>query len=91
MNDNDRDDDHRIHDDDDSDEEQEQEQEQIDGAEQRLPKLISLLQKKKEFSLRTRNKIDVLVEAFLNNIRDDIHDMLCDDNRIESRGLWWFR
>jgi hypothetical protein len=86
LNDNDSDNDHRIQDD--------EEQEQIDAAaaaaERRLPQLISLLQKKKTFSLRTRNKMDVLVEEFLTKIKDDIHDMLCDDNEIESddyRGL----
>ena len=72
---------------------EEQEQEQIDAAaaaERRLPQLISLLQKKKTFLLRTRDKMDELVEEFLGKIKDDIHDMLCDDNAIESddyRGL----
>ena len=68
---------------------QETEQEQIAAAaatttaaakRRRLLKLISVLEKKDKFSLRTRNKTDELVENFLENLEDDIHEMLCDND-----------
>jgi hypothetical protein len=69
---------------------QEAEQERIATAKRRrLLKLISVLERKEGFSLRTGNKTDELVENFLDNLSDDIHDMLCD-NRINAddyRGL----
>eukprot|EP00751_Fragilariopsis_kerguelensis_P040904 CAMPEP_0171011940 /NCGR_PEP_ID=MMETSP0736-20130129/23222_1 /TAXON_ID=186038 /ORGANISM="Fragilariopsis kerguelensis, Strain L26-C5" /LENGTH=104 /DNA_ID=CAMNT_0011444853 /DNA_START=180 /DNA_END=491 /DNA_ORIENTATION=+ len=43
-----------------------------------LLKLTSILQRKKEFSFRTRNKIVALAEEYIENLKDDIHDMLCD-------------
>ncbi|OEU07425.1 hypothetical protein FRACYDRAFT_251230 [Fragilariopsis cylindrus CCMP1102] len=43
-------------------------------------KLIPILQRKGEFSLRSRNKINELARAFLENLGNDIHDMLCDDD-----------
>ena len=49
------------------------------AKQRRLLKLISVLEKKAKFSLRTRNKTDVLVENFLQVLGDDIHDMLCDN------------
>jgi hypothetical protein len=36
--------------------------------------LISVLERKEEFSKRTRNKTDKLVENFLEELGDDIHD-----------------
>jgi hypothetical protein len=60
-------------------------QEQIDAADnydarkRRRLHLISVLQKTDDFYLQTRNKIDVLVEEFLDETRDDIHNMLCDN------------
>jgi hypothetical protein len=62
-------------------------QEQINGAadnydarKKRRLQLISVLQRNDEFFLQTRNKIDVLVEEFLDKTRDDIHNMLCDNS-----------
>ena len=49
------------------------------AKQRRLLKLISVLEKKDKFSLRTRNKTDELVENFLQVLGDDIHDMLCDN------------
>jgi uncharacterized membrane protein YqiK len=46
-----------------------------------------LLQRKYELSARTRNKIDQLVEEFLDKTKNDIHDMLCDSNYENYRGL----
>jgi hypothetical protein len=40
--------------------------------------LISVLERKEDFSLRTRDETDELVGNFLDNLGDDIHDMLCD-------------
>ena len=50
-----------------------------DARKRRTLQLISVLQKKDDFFLQTRNKMDVLVEEFLNKTRDDIHNMLCDN------------
>ena len=49
------------------------------AKQRRLLKLISVLEKKAKFSLRTRNKTDELVENFLANLEDDVPDMLCDN------------
>jgi len=45
-----------------------------------LMKIIFILKNMKEFSLRTRYKIDHLVKKFLTQIEDDIHDMLWANN-----------
>jgi hypothetical protein len=50
------------------------------AADKRLLELISLLQRKKTYSTRIRNKIDDLVEPFLTAIKDDIHNMICYDD-----------
>jgi hypothetical protein len=42
------------------------------------------LEKKKEFSFRTRGKIDELIEEFLDNIKDDIYDMFCENELDED-------
>ena len=60
-------------------------QEQIDAADnydarkRRRHHLISVLLKQDDFFSQTRNKMDVLVEEFLDKTRDDIHTMLCDN------------
>ena len=51
-----------------------------------VDKLIPILQRKGEFSLRSRNKINELARAFLENLGNDIHDMLCDDD-VEAEFL----
>ena len=38
------------------------------------------MDRQEEFPTRQRNKIDDLVEEFLTNLGNDIHDMLCDQN-----------
>ena len=43
-------------------------------------KLLTVLEKEDEFSLRTTNKMDELVVEFLHKTRVDIHDMLCEDD-----------
>ncbi|OEU06155.1 hypothetical protein FRACYDRAFT_256197 [Fragilariopsis cylindrus CCMP1102] len=45
-----------------------------------VDKLIPILQRKGEFSLRSRNKINELARQFLKNLGNDIHDMLCEDD-----------
>ena len=42
-------------------------------------KAISIIGRKKEFSFRTRSKIDVLVERFLQELEDDVHELLCEN------------
>ena len=47
-----------------------------------VDKLIPILQRKGEFSLRSRNKINELARQFLKNLGNDIHDMLCETELI---------
>ena len=47
-------------------------------------KAISIIGRKKEFSFRTRSKIDVLVERFLQELEDDVHELLCNNMNIHS-------
>ena len=70
-------------DDDDNDDESLTEEEQI-AADERRWKLISMLQRKEQYHKRTRKQIDVLVEEFLIDIKDDIFDMLCDNNKYSE-------
>ncbi|MGK3734451.1 MAG: hypothetical protein ACI8RD_001886 [Bacillariaceae sp.] len=52
--------------------------------------MISVLEGCDEYPLRTRNKIDELVDNFIDELGDDIHDMICDNNittREHYRGL----
>jgi hypothetical protein len=54
-----------------------------------LKKMILVLEQKETFPFQTRNKTDELVENFLEQLEDDVHDMLCD-NIIDAdnyRGL----
>jgi hypothetical protein len=46
--------------------------------------IITVLEKKKGFSFRTRNKVDELIKDFLDKIKNDIHDMICD-NQLKYR------
>jgi hypothetical protein len=46
----------------------------------RCAKLIIVLQRKREFTNRTRNKTDELVATFLQHLEDDLYDMLCESN-----------
>jgi hypothetical protein len=39
-------------------------------------KIDSVLERKENFPLRNRDKIDVLIKEFLEKLGDDIHDML---------------
>jgi hypothetical protein len=41
-------------------------------------KIDSVLDRKENFPLRNRDKIDVLIKEFLEKLGADIHDMLCD-------------
>jgi len=50
-------------------------------------KLTSLLKRKKELPLRTRNTLNGLVKELLSRTKDDIHDMLCDQNEENYQGL----
>jgi len=64
---------------------QQQQQQQLQAADiargiRRRRTLQSVLDRQDEFPSRQRNKIDALVEEFLTDLGDDIHDMLCDEN-----------
>ena len=48
--------------------------------EERMELISVVLEKKKKVPKRTRNKIDKLVEQFLQDLGDDIHEMLCCNN-----------
>lgn len=53
-------------------------------------KINSVLELKEVFTLRNgKRKIDELIEIFLENLEDDIHDMLCDHKGVDEnyRGL----
>jgi len=58
-------------------------------------KLSSLLERKNELPLRTRNKFNALVAELLTKTKDDIHDMICDnhinDDDDDYRGLDSYR
>jgi hypothetical protein len=69
-NDNDNDHHHQL-------QEEEEEEEEYDII---VDKLIPILQRKGAFSLRTRYKINELAREFLENLGNDIHEMLCDDD-----------
>ncbi|OEU23212.1 hypothetical protein FRACYDRAFT_233381 [Fragilariopsis cylindrus CCMP1102] len=42
--------------------------------------LITVLQQTEEFPSRSENKTDELVETFLETLKDDIHDMICESD-----------
>jgi hypothetical protein len=82
-------------DEDDADEQQQQVEQQraeaeVEAAaetqkEERMELISVVLEKKKKVPKRTRNKIDLLVEKFLQDLEDDIHSMLCDtDENVNS-------
>eukprot|EP00751_Fragilariopsis_kerguelensis_P013342 CAMPEP_0170760910 /NCGR_PEP_ID=MMETSP0733-20121128/1846_1 /TAXON_ID=186038 /ORGANISM="Fragilariopsis kerguelensis, Strain L26-C5" /LENGTH=140 /DNA_ID=CAMNT_0011100771 /DNA_START=35 /DNA_END=457 /DNA_ORIENTATION=- len=50
-------------------------------------KLTSLLKRKKELPLRTRNTLNGLVKELLSRTKDEIHEMLCDQNEENYQGL----
>ncbi|OEU07387.1 hypothetical protein FRACYDRAFT_221223, partial [Fragilariopsis cylindrus CCMP1102] len=50
-----------------------------DGRRRRRLELITVLQQtEEEFPFRYENKIDQLVETFLDDFKDDTHDMICE-------------
>jgi hypothetical protein len=71
-----------------NEDEQEAEQERIAAAaaataaaaRRRRLQLISVLEGFDGIPFQTRNKTDELVEEFLGNLEEDVHDMLCDNN-----------
>jgi hypothetical protein len=72
---------------------QQAEQERITAAaaaRRRRLKLISVLEVCDQYPFPTRNKTNELVENFLENLGDDIHDMICSSNNDSNnnyRGL----
>ncbi|OEU08103.1 hypothetical protein FRACYDRAFT_250326 [Fragilariopsis cylindrus CCMP1102] len=67
------------------------EQQQQQQAVVLLKKMILVLEQKETFPLQTRNKTDELVENFIENLEDDVHEMLCfnstDSDSDNYRGL----
>jgi hypothetical protein len=78
MNDNNSDSDSDSDSDNDNDDHQLQEEEE--EGDFVVDELIPILQRKDEFSMRTRNKINELAREFLSELGNDIHDMICDNN-----------
>jgi hypothetical protein len=76
MDDSDNNNDHHHHHHQLQEEEEEEEEEEYDII---VDKLIPILQRKDEFSMRTRNRINELSLEFLEILEEDIHDMLCDN------------
>ena len=69
---------------------QEAEQDRITAAAacKRRLRLISVLERSDEIPFRSRDKTDELVEIFLCNLGDDVHDMIwSNDDREHCRGL----
>jgi hypothetical protein len=58
-------------------EEYHQRQERLARRRRRL-ELITVLQKTEEFPFQSKNKTDELVETFLENLKDNIHEMICE-------------
>jgi hypothetical protein len=72
----------------DDDEDDDDDEETTADNDQRCLNLISLLQKKKEYPKRSRNKINRLTREFLQKLGNDVHDMLCDNiDDATYRGL----
>lgn len=45
------------------------------------------LNENEEFSFRIRNKIDELVQEFIDNTEGDVHAMLCENDAENHHGL----
>jgi hypothetical protein len=78
--------------DEDEDEQQQVEHQlaEAEAAVERMELILVVLERKEKAPIQTRNKIDVLVEKFLQDLGDDIHDMLCNTDDPDSdnyRGL----
>eukprot|EP00751_Fragilariopsis_kerguelensis_P042104 CAMPEP_0171008876 /NCGR_PEP_ID=MMETSP0736-20130129/20899_1 /TAXON_ID=186038 /ORGANISM="Fragilariopsis kerguelensis, Strain L26-C5" /LENGTH=131 /DNA_ID=CAMNT_0011440207 /DNA_START=624 /DNA_END=1019 /DNA_ORIENTATION=+ len=75
-------------DDDDDDQSLITEEEEVtvnaEAIEERDLQLRSLLQRKNELPLRTRNKLKVLVFELLTKTKDDIHEMICDNKNSDE-------
>ena len=71
-------DDNDTSDDDDDDERSQASIEREQAADERCAKLITVLQRKREFSNRTRKRTDALVQSFLHYLEADVYDMLCE-------------
>ncbi|OEU12597.1 hypothetical protein FRACYDRAFT_243850 [Fragilariopsis cylindrus CCMP1102] len=56
-----------------------------DARRRRRLELITVLQKTEEFPFQSKNKTDELVETFLENLKDDIHDMICSSGLDSDR------
>jgi hypothetical protein len=69
-----------FEDEEDEEEEEDNSSDEDDYYEYRNLKLISILQRKETYHRRTRKKIDELVKEFLIKTKDDIHDMLFNNN-----------
>jgi hypothetical protein len=81
-----------------NEDEQQTEQERIAAAaaaaaaRRRRLELISVLEGFDEIPFRSRNKTDELIENFLVELGDDVHDMICDNNTEEvDNEEPWFR
>lgn len=77
---------HQQHADDDDNAENEDDEDAVVAAV--FLKLNTILQRRKKFPCRQRNKIVELAEEYIESLGNDIHEMLCDQNSGENyRGL----
>merc|ERR1719464_274650 len=50
-----------------------------------LDNLMLIIQRRKKFPLRQRNKIPKLAGVFLEDLENDVHEMICDQNENGDR------
>jgi hypothetical protein len=58
-------------------------------AKRRHLNIISVLEQKEKFPLRNinRNKIDGLIQKFLEELGEDVHEIMCNNDAVNYRGL----
>jgi hypothetical protein len=68
--------------------EQQEQQAAVDPRRRRHLKIISVLEKKEEFPLCNINKMDELIEEFLDKLETDVHALICnfsdDDGYVDN-------
>jgi hypothetical protein len=64
--------------------EQQEQQAAVDPRRRRHLKIISVLEKKEEFPLCNINKIDELIEEFLDKLETDVHALICNFDEYDE-------
>ena len=57
------------------------------GGEKDVSNWFQSLNESEEYSFRIGSKIDELVQEFIDNIEDDVHAMLCENDAENHHGL----